>query len=103
MQEKYFILDSNERPKEVSETEHNAWAKANAEKYNESWQRKDGTKSISLTFQGIQKHGGELILFNVHALFSDTHGHVITEKDDMFDDYEEAKEHYEFKVYKSGG
>jgi len=102
MTTKFFIPTDHIKPKEVSETEHAAWANSNASKYNHSWQSKDGRKSFSLTFKGTQKPGGDLILFILHSKFSDNDGNLITEIHDEFDDYEHAKEHYEFNLLLSG-
>lgn len=100
---KYFILDVKQKTKEVPKDVHSVWAETNAEKYNRSWKREDGTKSISLTFKGTKEANEDLVLFSVHSVFSGYDGEVINDFDDEFDNYEDAKEHYEMNLYNSGG
>ena len=102
MSTKYFILDENQLPKEVIKEAHAAWAETNAEKYNRSWKRADGTKNISITFKGTKEPGEDLVLFTVHSVFSSYDGEVLNDDNDEFDNYPDAKEHYEMDLYNSG-
>jgi len=102
MTTQFFILDEKQNPIRVSEAEHIPWVIANGAKYYLGWHRQDGTKSITLSFEGIQKPDSEKILFMVHAIFRDRNGFVITDTKDNFNDYEDAREHYDFNLYQSG-
>jgi len=103
MTTKYFILDDRQKPKEVNKAEHEAWINEHSQKYNMNWNKDDETKSFNLSFIGTQKTEGDLILFKVRSIFRDINGDLVTDFHDEFDDYEEAKEHYEFNLLQSGG
>lgn len=100
---KYYIVDNIQRPMEVTESEQASWIKENEAKYNLHWKRLDGSKRIDLTFVGTKKNREELILFLVQSVFTDYTGEVVNDIRDEFDNYKDAREHYDLNIFTSGG
>ncbi|WP_299162828.1 hypothetical protein [uncultured Tenacibaculum sp.] len=99
---KYFILNDKKEPKEVSKKEYSKWVKNNSSLYNREFERKDGTKDVSLTFQGVQKQNKEISLFSVRSTFMGYDGEIITDFKHEFASLEEATEHYEGELFLNG-
>ena len=98
----YYILDDQQKPKEVSEAEHSAWKENVSEKYNREFIRDDGSKEVSLIFQGIKETGRELVLFSVRSIFSGFDGSTVTDFNHSFTTLKDATEHYENELFLNG-
>lgn len=94
----YYIPDEAGNPKEVSENEHSVWTTENIATYNQEWQRKDGTKILSLTFYGMQENHGDIELFRLRNVFKDYEGNIVTNYVEGFDTYDEALESYDMNL-----
>jgi len=99
---KYFILDDQQIPKEVTQDEHSNWSKDNSIKYNREFIRNDGTKQISLTFKGTQEPNKELSLFSVRSVFKGYDGDIVTDFKHDFSSLQDATEHYEEELLLNG-
>jgi hypothetical protein len=99
---KYFILNDKKKTKEVSEKEHSIWKKNNSSSYNREFNRNDGTKEISLTFEGIKNQNKEIELFSVRSTFMSYDGEVITDFKHEFTSLKDATEHYEDELSMNG-
>ncbi len=96
---KYFILDENQTPKEVSQEEHSTWVKDNLTKYNREFNRDDGTKQVNLTFKGIQEPNKKLSMFSVRSVFKGYDGDIVNNFVYDFASFKDAKEHYEEALF----
>jgi len=76
--------------------------KNNSSSYNREFNRNDGTKEISLIFEGIKKQNKEIELFSVRSTFMGYDGEVITDFKHEFTSLKDATEHYEDELSING-
>jgi hypothetical protein len=96
--ERYFILDDDLNPKEVSQDEHDKWTKENAVKYYREWVGDSGDRRVSVNFLGMNNSLGHIALFVLSEVTMDRNGNVVYQREVDFGSYEVVMILFEYSV-----